>query len=43
MMFLLVGGVSMEAIMNTRPAEEKRVISLAMIEIFDKPSGTGQT
>jgi hypothetical protein len=33
----------MEAIMDTRPAEEKRVISLAIIEFFDSLFSTGQT
>jgi hypothetical protein len=32
-----VGGLSMEFIMDTRPAEEKRVISLAIIDFFDDP------
>jgi hypothetical protein len=33
----------MEAIMDTRPAEEKRVISLSIIEFFDSLFSTGQT
>jgi hypothetical protein len=32
-----VGGLSMEFIMDTRPAEEKLVISLAIIDFFDDP------